>query len=51
MADTEKEKSELLLKKCRQLLDDWCDEYGHEDLRVMRNEIDDYFDGDEECQD
>ena len=34
---------ELLLKEARQVLDDWCDEYGHYELEVMRDKIDAYF--------
>jgi len=32
-----------LLKKARQALHDWCDEYGHHELKVKRDQIDYYF--------
>ena len=34
---------ESLLREARQILNDWCEEYGHHDLEVMRDKIDDYF--------
>lgn len=34
---------EDLLKEARQVLDDWCDEYGHYELEIMRDKIDKYF--------
>ncbi len=34
---------ELLLKEARQILHDWCYEYGHGELEEMRDKIDRYF--------
>ena len=36
-------KAEELLKEARVVLDDWCDEYGHCELEIMRDKIDAYF--------
>ena len=33
-----------LLKEARNVLDDWCEEYGHYELEVIRDKIDKYFD-------
>ena len=34
---------ELILREARQVLDDWCEEYGHLDLEKMRDKIDRFF--------
>ena len=34
---------ESLLREARQVLNDWCEEYGHGELKLMRNKIDEYF--------
>jgi len=35
---------EIILKEARQVLDDWCDEYGHYELELMRDKIDVFLD-------
>ena len=42
MAGKVKEMEELL-REARKVLDDWHDEYGHYDLELMRDKIDNYF--------
>lgn len=35
---------ETLLREARKVLDDWCEEYGHTELKTMRDKIDVYLD-------
>ncbi len=43
MDNNEVKELESLLREAYQVLDDWCDEYGHYELEQMRNKIGDYF--------
>uniref|UniRef100_A0A6H1ZLF9 Uncharacterized protein n=1 Tax=viral metagenome TaxID=1070528 RepID=A0A6H1ZLF9_9ZZZZ len=44
MADDKTNEYEIILKEARQVLDDWCDEYGHYELELMRDKIDVFLD-------
>jgi len=39
----EARKMELLLIESRRILDDWCEEYGHGELEIVRDKVDAYF--------